>query len=86
MKDLERIIEDVNASMAMEGMPLTEEDKARMRYCAGDKKRTNQVVADLMRKHSVKVKDVHEKNYEYDYEWDSRYCYPNSFVVFKAAL
>ena len=35
MKDLERMIEDVNASMAMEGMPLTEEDKARMRHCAG---------------------------------------------------
>jgi len=21
------------------------------------------------------------KNYKYDYEWDSRYCYPNSFVL-----
>ncbi|MGE5630176.1 MAG: antitoxin VbhA family protein [Caulobacteraceae bacterium] len=61
MKDLERIIEDVNASMAMEGMPLTEEDKARMRYCAGDKKKTDQVVAELMRKHSVNAEDVHEQ-------------------------
>jgi outer membrane protein assembly factor BamA len=61
MKDLERIIEDVNASMAMEGMPLTEEDKARMRYCAGDKKKTDQVVAELLRKHSVKAEDVHEQ-------------------------
>lgn len=21
------------------------------------------------------------RNNEYDYEWDSRYCYPNSFVL-----
>jgi cell filamentation protein len=21
------------------------------------------------------------RNYEYDYEWDSRYCYPKSFVL-----
>jgi hypothetical protein len=61
MKDLERIIEDVNASMAMEGMPLTEEDKERMRYCAGDKKKTEQVVAELMRKHSVKAEGIHEQ-------------------------
>jgi len=61
MKDLERMIEDVNASMAMEGMPLTEEDKVRMRYCAGDKKKTDQVVAEQIRKHSVKADDVHEQ-------------------------
>jgi hypothetical protein len=21
------------------------------------------------------------KNYDYDYEWDSRYCYPKSYVL-----
>jgi len=60
MKALERIIEEVNASMAMEGTPLTEEDKARMRYCAGDRKKTEQVVAELIRKHLTKAKDINE--------------------------
>lgn len=27
MKDLERLINEVNGSMSMEGMPLTEDDK-----------------------------------------------------------
>ena len=61
MKDLERIIKDVDASMAMEGMPLTEEDKERIRHCAGDKKKTEQVIAELIRKHSVKAEDIHEQ-------------------------
>jgi len=27
-----------------------------------------------------------EQNYQYDYEWDSRYCYPNSFVLMNKLL
>ncbi len=38
--------------------PLTEEDKARMLYCAGDRKKTEQAVAELIRKHLTKAKDV----------------------------
>ncbi len=53
MKNLELMIKDVNASMTMEGMPLTEEDKARLRYCAGDKEKSDKIVADLIQKHSV---------------------------------
>ena len=38
MSDTERIIANVNATMAMEGMPLTNDDKMRIRDCLEGKK------------------------------------------------
>jgi len=36
MGDLERLIDEVNGSMSMEGMPLTKADKDRIRRCVGN--------------------------------------------------
>ncbi|SNS30851.1 DNA-binding transcriptional regulator, MerR family [Anaerovirgula multivorans] len=36
MRDLEKLIDQVNGSMSMEGMPLTKTDKDRIRHCAGN--------------------------------------------------
>ena len=39
MKDTEKIIRQVNGNMAIEGMPITEADKARIRICLNDNSR-----------------------------------------------
>ena len=54
MKDIERLIERANGHMAMEGMPLSDEDKARMRRCGLDREKIQQTVAELVQKHTVK--------------------------------
>lgn len=53
MKDIERVIEQVDGSMSMEGMPLTSNDKDRIRRCAGDDKKVDKEIAELIRKHSA---------------------------------
>jgi len=50
--DIEKIIERVNGSMAMEGMPLTNEDKARIRRYGGDKAMLRIIKKELIEKHS----------------------------------
>lgn len=54
MTKQERIIENVNASMAMEGMPLTEKDKQRIRDCLGGKTTFQDAVNEIIRKHAKK--------------------------------
>ncbi len=44
----DRIIANVNATMAMEGMPLTDEDKARLRLCLNGEKTFEETVAELV--------------------------------------
>ena len=36
MGDIEKIVREVDSSMAMEGMPLTHEDKDRIRKCLSE--------------------------------------------------
>jgi len=50
--DIEKIIERVNGSMAMEGMPLTNEDKARIRRYGGDKAMLRIIKKELIEKYS----------------------------------
>lgn len=54
MDDIESIINNVNGSMAIEHMPLTQEDKNRLRDCLSGKKSFDAVIEDLVQKHSVK--------------------------------
>ena len=49
----EAIIRQVDGSMAIEGMSLTDEDKERIRNYAFDASMIDQVVAGLVEKHSV---------------------------------
>ncbi len=51
MKDTEWIIKQVDASMAMEGMPLTSKDKDRIRFCVGDNQKVESTIQDLVRQY-----------------------------------
>ena len=53
MKDVEKIIGQVNGTMAMEGMPLTEQDKDRLRECITGKTSYDEMVRRLVQKHTV---------------------------------
>ncbi len=61
MRNIEKIINEVNGSMAIEGMPLTEEDKNRMRFCAGDRAKVDKMVSELIAKHKIKEIKSHEQ-------------------------
>lgn len=54
MEKIEKIIGEINASMAMEGMPLTDEDKDRMRKCYSDTITYKSMRKILVEKHTVK--------------------------------
>jgi len=51
-RDKEYIIRQVDGSMSIEGMPLTEADKQRIRDYAFDATQVDPVVAELVEKHS----------------------------------
>ncbi len=53
MKDIEKIIEEVNATMSMEGMPIKADDRDRIRLCLRDKKLFDETLKNLVNKHSV---------------------------------
>lgn len=53
MKDLEQIVQEVNSSMAMEGMPLSEDDKDRIRSCLRDDRAFEKTLKSLLLKHTV---------------------------------
>lgn len=48
MSETERIIANVNATMAMEGLPLTEEDKSRIKDCVEGRKSFNDTIKELV--------------------------------------
>ncbi|MDR0883939.1 MAG: hypothetical protein LBN05_04980 [Oscillospiraceae bacterium] len=51
MRDIEAKIRNINGSMAIEGMPLTEEDKTRLRDLLMGKSSYDTVVEQLVQKH-----------------------------------
>lgn len=59
--NIERIIEQVNSSMRMEGMPLTQTDKERIRDCAGNNEKVEREVSELVKKHSANLVSAHEQ-------------------------
>ena len=48
MSEAERIVANVNASMAMEGMPLTEAEKNRIKDCIEGKKSFDEEIQKLL--------------------------------------
>jgi hypothetical protein len=54
MRTTEQKILAVNATMAMEGMPLTDEDRARLRDIFDGKATADAIVQGLVKKHSQK--------------------------------
>lgn len=55
MKDIGQIIKEVNGTMTMEGMPLTEEDKERLRLCLSDKVSFEEMEKRMIKKHTIKT-------------------------------
>jgi hypothetical protein len=53
-KRIEKIIRNVNANLSIEGMPLSFNDKNRMRNCLNGKFTADETVKRLVEKHTVK--------------------------------
>ncbi len=53
MSNIEKIINEVNGSMAMEGMPLTDADKERIRLSLISKEQYQKILKELIIKHSA---------------------------------
>jgi len=54
-ENIEYIIENIDFSMNMEDMPLTEEDKTRLRFCLNDKNDINVILMETIKKHTQKM-------------------------------
>lgn len=54
MNKTKKIIENVNATMSMEDMPLQEEDKVRITECIEGKVSFKEVIEQLVKKHTHK--------------------------------
>jgi hypothetical protein len=50
--NMENIIENIDFSMKMEDMPLTTEDKNRLRNCLNGKDDINKVLKETIKKHT----------------------------------
>ncbi|MDQ7092584.1 hypothetical protein REC12_03160 [Desulfosporosinus sp. PR] len=57
---LDKLIDKVNGSIAMKGMPLMQSDKDRIR-CAGNDKLAEKTIAELVKKHTVAHGHDHEE-------------------------
>ncbi len=53
MGDIDKIMQEVDSSMAMEGMGLTNEDRARIRGCLADPSTIEDVIHMLLQKYTV---------------------------------
>ena len=53
MSEIDKIVNEVNGSMAIEGMPLTDEDKERIRISLADRKKFQAILNELILKHSA---------------------------------
>lgn len=56
MGDIEKIVREVDSSMTMEGMPLTLEDKDRIRKCLTEPSAVELMISSLLAKHTVPVR------------------------------
>ena len=56
MGDIEKIVQEVDGSMTMEGMPLTLEDKDRIRKCLAEPSAVELMISSLLAKHTVPVR------------------------------
>jgi antitoxin Phd len=61
MRDTDQKIREVNATMAMEGMPLTDEDKNRLRDIFEGRTTVEKTVQALIQKHSQKKRAAYER-------------------------
>ena len=60
--DIEQKIREVNGTMAIEGMPLTDEDKNRLRDILQGRVSIDDVIRQLIEKHSQSAKYTSPKS------------------------
>ena len=51
--NVENIIENIDFTMKMEDMPLTEEDKSRLRICLNGDRNINEVLQETIKRHAL---------------------------------
>jgi hypothetical protein len=51
--DMENIVENIDFSMTMEDMPLTDEDKKRLRDCLNGITDVDEILRDVIKKHTL---------------------------------
>lgn len=54
-KQIEKTIRDIDFTMTMENMPLTEQDKQRLRDCMNGKTDIHEVLRQTINRHSHKA-------------------------------
>ena len=62
MRDMEKLIDEVNGLMPMEGMPLTQSDKDRIKRCAGNNELVEEEIAGLIKKQTAFRDYSHEQH------------------------
>ncbi|MCQ2966664.1 MAG: hypothetical protein MJ250_08030 [Alphaproteobacteria bacterium] len=56
MNSNKQILDDVSASMAIENMPLSENDRNRILYCLENPSKLNKIVSELVSTHTIREK------------------------------
>jgi len=51
--DMENVIDNIDFSMTMEDMPLTNEDKNRLRDCLNGKLDIDKIIKETVKKHTL---------------------------------
>jgi hypothetical protein len=51
--DVENVVENIDFSMKMEDMPLTDEDKNRLRYCLNGTVDVDKILQEVIKKHTL---------------------------------
>jgi len=51
--DIENVVKNIDFSMKMEDMPLTDEDKNRLRDCLSGKSDIDEILQDVVKKHTL---------------------------------
>jgi retron-type reverse transcriptase len=51
--DIENVVENIDFSMKMEDMPLTEDDKNRLRNCLSGKSDIQKIIEETIQKHTI---------------------------------
>lgn len=53
MRDVEKIIGEINGTMAIEGMPLTDEDRDMLRECITGKTTPDEMIKRLVKRYKA---------------------------------
>ena len=53
IENIDYVIENIDFSMNMEDMPLTEEDKSRLKICLNGSRGINETLQEIIKKHTL---------------------------------